>query len=109
MDNNYIIVHTLEQAKDALKEAEKSGVNITLRSAPDAFFYAGSLYLLTMFKQAQEAYPHVKATFILDCGDAGAKVIAAMQDGHKNIKSNAKPEIREKLRAIAAQHGVNLL
>ncbi len=109
MDNDYIIIHTLDQAKQALAEAEKSGAEITLQTTPDAVFYAGSKYLLGMFKQAQESYPNVKATFILDAGDAGAEAIAAMQDGHKNIKSNAKPEIREKLRAIAAQHGVNLL
>ena len=109
MNNNPIIIHTLEQAKAALEEADKSGKNIVLQTAPDAIFYAGSLYLLTMFRQAQEAYPQVKATFILDSGDAGAEVIAAIQDGHKNIKSSAKPEIRAKLKAIAAGHGVNFI
>lgn len=109
MDNDYIIVHTLEQAKDALKEAAESGTSIILQTAPDAIFYAGSLYLLSMFKQAQAAYPNVKSTFILDCGGAGAEVIAAIQDGHKNIKSSAKPEIRAKLKSIAEQNGVNLI
>lgn len=104
-----IIVYTLEQAKTALKEATETGVSITLQTAPDAIFYAGSLYLLNMFKQAQEAYPHAKAIFILDCGDAGAEVISAIQDGHKNIKSSAKPEIRAKLRAIAEQNNVNFI
>ena len=108
-DKDYIIIHTLDQAKQALEVAEKSGAEITLQTTPDAVFYAGSKYLLGMFRQAQEAYPNVKATFILDAGDAGAEAIAAMQDGHKNIKSSAKPEIRAKLKSIAAQYGVNFI
>jgi hypothetical protein len=106
---NYIIIETIEQAKAALKAAAESDAEITLQTTPDAIFYAGSMYLLNMFRQAQAAYPYVKATFILDAGEAGAEVIAAIQDGHKNIKSNAKPEIRAKLRAIAAGHGVNFI
>ncbi len=108
-DKDYIIIHTLDQAKQALEGAEKSGAEITLQSAPDAIFYAGSKYLLNMFRQAQEAYPHVKAMFILDTGDARAEVISAIQDGHKNIKSSAKPEIRAKLKSIAEQNGVNFI
>lgn len=106
---NYIIVESLGQAIAALAEASKSGSEITLQTTPDAIYYAGSPYLLNMFKQAQSVYPDVKATFILDSGDAGAEVIAAIQDGHKNIKSSAKPEIRAKLKAIAAGHGVNFI
>lgn len=106
---NYIIIETLEQAKAALKVASESGMEITLQTPPDAIFYAGSMYLLNMFKQAQAAYPHVKATFIFDCGVAHAEVIAAIQDGHKNIKSSAKPEIRAKLKEIATGHGVNFI
>lgn len=92
-----------------MAEAVKSGSEITLQTTPDAIYYAGSAYLLNMFRQAQAVYPDVKATFILDCGQAGAEVIAAIQDGHKNIKSSAKPEIRAKLKEIAAGHGVNFI
>lgn len=109
MAKDYIIIETLEQAKAALAEASKSGEEITMQTTPDAIFYAGSQYILNMFKQTQAAYPDVKSTFILDCGKAGAEVIAAIQDGHRNIKSSAKPEIREKLKAIAAGHGVNFI
>lgn len=103
------IVETLEQAVAVLKAASESGSEITLQTTPDAIFYAGSLYLLNMFNQAQSAYPDVKATFVLDCGDAAAEVITAIQVGHKNIKSSAKPEIMAKLKDIAAGHGVNFI
>lgn len=103
------IIHTLEQAIATLKEASESGDSVILQSPLDAIYYAGSLYYLNLFKQAQAAYPQAKASFIFDCGDAGAEVIAAIQDGHKTIKSSAKPAIRAKLKAIAAEHGVNLI
>lgn len=103
------IVHTLEQARTALKAAAENGGKIVLQTAPDAVFYAGSLYLFNMFKQAQENFPQVEAAFILDCGHAGAEAIIAMQNGHKNIKSTAKPEIRAKLKIIASEHGVNFI
>ena len=103
------IIHTLEQAVISLKTASESGESVTLQSPPDAIFYAGSLYYLNLFKQAQAAYPQAKASFIFDCGDAGAEVITAIQDGHKTIKSSANPAIRAKLKAIATEHGVNFI
>lgn len=99
-----IIIHTLEHALAVLKAAGKQP--IILQSAPDAIYYAGGLYLLKLFEQACKAYPKAKAIFILDCGDAGAEAIAAMQSGHKHIRSSAAPKIRTKLADIAAQHNV---
>ncbi len=104
-----IIIQTLEEAITALKTAAETGNSITLQSPPDAIYYAGSLYYLNIFKQVQAYYPQVKAEFIFDCGDAGAEVICAIQDGHKTIKSSAKPAIRAKLKAIAIEHGVNFI
>lgn len=104
-----MIINTLAEALAAMESASESGESITLQTTSDAIHYAGSLYILDIFKKAQAAYPAVKAQFIFDCGDAGAEVIAAMQDGHKTIKSSAKPEIRAKLKEIAEQYGVNFI
>ena len=109
MTNRTIIIQTLEEALTALGQASESGEAITMQSPPDAIFYAGSLYYLNLFNKAKEEYPQVKASFVFDCGDAGAEVIAAIQDGHKTIKSNAKPKVREKLKAIAQAHGVKFI
>lgn len=103
-----VVVHTLEQAHAALEAAAELKQSIVLQSAPDAIFYAGGLYLFHMFKQARAACPKAKAIFILDCADAGAEAIAAMQTGHTHIRSSAAPELRKKLADIAAQHGVTL-
>ncbi len=87
----------------ALEAASEWGKPVILQSAPDGIFYAGSLYLLHMFEQAQKQFPTTEATFILDCDGAGAEAIAAMSAGHKHIRSDDT-----KIRDIAAQHGVTV-
>lgn len=104
-----VTVYNYGQMVQAFEQAALQGEAVTLQNAPDSIFYAGSLYFLKMFEQASALFPQVRAEFILDCSDAGAEVIAAMQDGHKNIKSSARPEIREKLKAIAQGHDVNFI
>jgi len=103
-----VVVHTLEQAAAALAIAAELEKSIVLQSAPDAIFYAGALYLLKLFEQAQKSQPKAKAIFILNCGDARAEAISAMRMGHKHIRSNAAPELREKLASIAESHGITL-
>jgi hypothetical protein len=104
-----VTIHNYKQMVQAFEQAASQGGAVTLQNAPDSIFYAGSLYFLKMFEQVCRLFPQVRAEFILDCSDAGAEVIAAMQDGHKNIKSSAKPEIRAKLKAIAVEHNVNFI
>lgn len=107
MPDNIIIVHTLDDVRAALKTS--SGHTVIMQSAPDAIFYAGALYLLTMFQQASAEYPDCKATFILDCADSGAQAISAMQMGHTHIRSSAAAPLFAKLQDIANQLGVVLL
>jgi len=100
-----VIVHTIDDVRAALRSAQGP---ITLQSAPDAIFYAGSLYLLTMFQQAKAEFPDVGAIFILDCGDAGAETISAMQIGHTHIRTSAPQPLRAKLSDIAKQLDVTI-
>lgn len=109
MAERVIIVHTLEHTLAALEAAAELNSPLTLQSAPDAIFYAGSLYLLHMFEQAKKYHPGVSARFIIDCGDAGAEAISVMQMGHKFLRSDAPPEIREKLADIASQLGAQII
>lgn len=100
-----IVVHTLEDAFDALEAAAELRKPVVLQSAPDALFYAGSLYLLHLFAEAKKAYPNAEATCIVDCGDAEAEAINAMQTGHKHIRiENPKSKIAD----IAAQYGIKV-
>lgn len=102
-----IIVHTLQDAKDALKAASELNAEPVLQSAPDALFYAGALYILNMFGQALATHPGTKAVCILDCADAGAEAIAAMQAGHKHIRI-CDSASRARIEDIAKQHGVTV-
>lgn len=104
-----VIIQSLSQAEEQLKKAERSGTRLILQSPPHAIYYAGSLYYLNIFKQAQAAYPQARAVFVFDCSDAWAEAIAAMHDGHKMIKSSAKAEIMVKLKYIAREYGVNFV
>lgn len=101
-----IVIHTLEHAISALEVATECKKPAILQSAPDAIFYAGGLYLLKLFEQAQKACPDANATFILNCGEARAEAISAMQIGHKHIRSNAEPALRKKLADIANKHDI---
>jgi hypothetical protein len=101
-----IIVHTIEQVRDALAAASELQTPVTLQSAPDAIFYAGSLYLLCMYEEAHEEFPDVTAHFILDCGDGGAEAIAAVHAGHRHLRLHAPEEIRARLEGIAHKQGV---
>ncbi|MDE3015790.1 MAG: hypothetical protein KGI29_02575 [Pseudomonadota bacterium] len=109
MTRRVIIVHTIEHVESALAAAAESGKPVILQSAPEAIFYAGSLYLLHMYGQAKKYHPGVSSRFILDCGDAGAEAVAALQLGHMFLRSSAPPEIREKLADIAGQIGAELI
>lgn len=103
-----VIVHSLDHAKDALAVAAELKLAVTLQSAPDAIFYAGALYLKALFEQAQSAFPQVDATYILDCADAGSDAIAAMQAGHRHVRSHAPAPLKQKLADIARQYDVRL-
>ncbi len=100
-----IIVHTLEHAKAALQTADQLGKPVALQSAPDAIFYAGSLYLLHLFDEAKRKYPKMETTCIVDCTDAEAEAIAAMQTGHTHIRivNSARKALD-----IAAQYGITV-
>ncbi len=101
-----VIVHTVEHALTALAAAAEKNAPVILQSGRDAIFYAGSLYLLHMFEAACKAYPGVRATCIVDCADASGEAIAAMQMGHKHMRSSAPEELRAKLADIAQENGI---
>ena len=97
-----IIIHTKQDACSALDAACALDVPVTLQSAPEAIFYAGSLYLLSLFSQAQQAFPAANACFLLDCGEARAEGIGVLQQGHRAIISDAPAAIRQQFQEMGA-------
>jgi fructose/tagatose bisphosphate aldolase len=104
-----IIIHTLEHARAALEAASEARMPVIVQSAPDAIHYAGSLYLLTLFRQARHSVPDADAIFILDADAAAAEAISAMQMGHTHLRSNAQSGLAGKISDIAAQLGVVMI
>lgn len=104
-----IIVHTQEHVLAALDAAAETQKPLAMMSAPDAIHYAGSLYLLHMYAQAKKYYPQVEARFIVDCGDAGAEAVSAMQTGHRWLYVSAAREMQVRLADIAEQLGVQMV
>ena len=104
-----IIAHDLHHALAAMQAAHDLALPVIIHSAPDAIYHTGAGYIFQMFKKAQEAFPDVDATFILDCADAGAETIAAMQTGHKTLRSRAPAPARGKLADIARQYGARMI
>jgi hypothetical protein len=104
-----IIIHTLAQANAALDAAKSLNKPIALQSAPNALLYAGSLYLLHLFQEAERSHHDAQASYILDSSEAIAETIAAMHDGHRLIRTNAPEPWLTKIRDIASQLEVFLL
>lgn len=109
MTDRVVIVHDYAQCCEALSAAHAAGKPITVQSAPDAIYYAGSLYLKNMFVQAQKKFPKTDARFVIDCADTGAEAIDAIRSGHTHIRSSANRKMRKKIADIAKQHGVTML
>ncbi len=106
IDNQKIIIHSADHALAALSVADEMGVGVTLLSASGAAAYMGAVVFRDMVAIAQEAYPGVKVTAVLDCGDDPGLALGAMRHGIGAVSISNIPEIRAKLRDIADQRGV---
>lgn len=79
MTGRSIIVHSLEDARAALRAASELGVTLVLRSAPAAGGYAGVAWFERLVAAALAEFPDVHASAVLDCGDAPGHVLAAIR------------------------------
>jgi fructose/tagatose bisphosphate aldolase len=96
-----IAVHDLDQARAALETAEEAGVPVSLRSAPDAAFYAGVGYLKALCDE-------VGHELVIDCGDDAGLVMAALREGCQRLAFSGSEEIAQKLADMAGQLGAEL-
>ena len=103
-----IIIHTLDQAIDALEVAQALNLAIILQSAPNAIFYAGGLYLFNLFEKAKRTFSNVAPVFILDCANAEAETMQALRIGHRHLRLDSRSNTWEKLVDIAAQYGATI-
>jgi len=115
MAGRSIIVHSLEDARTALRAASELSAAVVLRSAPAAGGYGGVAWFERLAAAALAEFPDVKATAVLDCGDAAGHVLAAIrwaaQPGHVHLvlRFTGDPETAARLADMAGQAGLQLV
>jgi fructose/tagatose bisphosphate aldolase len=97
-----IVIHSLAHARAALAAAAALRLPVIVASAPGAAAQAGPAWFKAVIEEARAAYPDVKVTAILDCGDEPGAVMAALRAGLTQLRFNGAPETREKLAAMGA-------
>ena len=102
-----IIVHAIEDAEAACRAANDLGVPLLLASGPAAGLYAGAGWLRELVRLAAAPYPNLNVTAVLDCADQAGVAAEALGSG-VGVLFSGRPELAEKLRAIAAQTGATL-
>ena len=81
---------------------------MVLVSAPGAGASFGPLFWQAMLRQARKAYPNARFTAYLDCADEAGTVLRALRAGVGHVRFIGRPEVAERLAAIAAQLGAEM-
>ena len=103
MTGRPVIVHSFDHARAALAAADGLDAAVTLLSAPGAAAYLGASIFRTMVAEAAVAYPGVKLTAILDCGNDPGLALNALRHGIKALRLDTSPDVRRRIADIAAQ------
>ena len=103
-----MVVHGLDHALAAARAAEALGSAVCLTSGPAAAGYAGAAWFAEIVRAARHAHPEIRIDAVLDCGDSPGLALAAFRRCIETVRFSGRPEIREKLDAIAAAAGARL-
>ncbi len=109
MAGRAIIVHSLDHARAAVGAAAAAGVPVTLLSAEGAAGGVGAAWFREVVAQASAEHPEVAVTAVLDCGDKPGHVLGALRQGLKRLRFTGRKATAEKLSAIAAQSGAEIV
>jgi hypothetical protein len=104
-----IVVHSLTHAVAALTAATERACAIALLSAPDAGIYAGPGWFKALIDAARDTVPAAEFTAIIDCGDDAGAVLGATRAGIETVIFVGRPDVAERLAAIASAAGSHLL
>lgn len=104
-----IIIHGIDDARIAVTAARSLGVAIRLCSAPGAVSYGGAAWFAEIVAAIRAEFPDVAVDAVLDCGDAPGHAMAALRSGIKAIRVTGPRRVRDKLEALARDHGATLV
>jgi hypothetical protein len=97
-----VVVHDLGQARAVLAAAAEVGLEVQLRSAPDAAAYAGVGYLQALGEAAGQE-------LVVDCGDDAGLVMAALRTGSRRLAFSGPRDVHARLADMARQLGADLV
>ena len=103
-----IIVHSLDDARAALKAASELSVPVTLASAEGAGGYAGAMWFRAVIELATAEHPAVAVTAVLDCADEAGTVLNALRHGLKRVRFTGSGATLKRLEEIARQRGAEI-
>jgi fructose/tagatose bisphosphate aldolase len=101
-----ILVRDWRETEAALEAARRDGTSPVLVTAENAASFWGAGYLAALQQRAEEEFPDVTFSLIVDCGDANGHALACLRAGVRRISLR---EPNEKVADIARQMGAELV
>ena len=98
-------IHSLDHLRAALTAAAASGLPVIALSAAGASGFAGAGWFAGLVAQGRAEFPDAALIAILDCGDRGGDVVAALKLGLPRLIFTGHPLAAQRLADIAAQSG----
>ena len=105
LDPLTILVLDWRQAKAVLEAARATDRSLTLITPCAAAETYGAGYLGALQDRADQEFPDVDFTLIVDCGDAAGYAMACLRAGVRTVSLQGAPEIVAKVADIARQKG----
>ena len=103
-----VLIHDLDQARQALAAARRTGRPVNLVSAPGAGAYLGPALFKQIIDQARAAEPAARVTACLDCADEPGTALDALGQGIEAVSLSAAPEVLAKIESAAIAAGAKV-
>lgn len=100
-----ILIRGLDDALLAAGAADSAGTPLVLMGPPAA----GALWLRGVVERVRKAHPGLEVAGLLDCGDRAGETQGALAAGLRLVLFTGRPEMADRLAAIAAARGAALL
>ena len=104
-DELTVVVLDWQQVKALLEAGRAGGRTLTLVTPRAAAETYGAGYLGALQDRADQEFPDVAFTLIVDCDDAAGYAMACLRAGVRTVSLQGAPEIVAKVADIARQKG----
>jgi hypothetical protein len=102
-------IHSLAHLRAALSAGAAIGRPVAVLSAAGASAFAGAGWFAALVEQGHREFPEVALTAMLDCGDRGGDVLAALKLGLRHVIFTGHPGAAARLGDIASRTGASIV